>query len=458
MRRLTFVVAAAVALLLAAPLAAFAATLSGPSLKRMLARLDARMGHASGGYVRDLTASKTLFHRNFDKRLMPASNEKLYTTATALNRVRRRRRADDRRRGGARRQMSASTASSTATSTSSAAATRRSTTPRCKKLASQVRFGGHVTKIDGTIFADDSLFDQRRGSYESNYAPDSEVEGSLGALVWGHGVSDADGPAHAAAARLKHFLSAAGVGVAKAPVKVGKVPTGLAQQLATLDSPPISTLIRDTNRPSDNFYAEMLLKDLGASYGSGGTTPAGAAVVRSANAALGIRDAVVDGSGLSRANRTSAHQVVRLLTSMSQSSDFDAFRTSLPAPGEGTLVRRMRGTAAKLCRAKTGTLTGVSALSGYCPARNGNLIAFSFIENGVCTSCAKALEDRMVPLIASYAGTKATIPVRDDPDDANDTDRSPRRPPSPPRRRSRPRRRPSPRRRPRRSRSRRAVA
>ncbi len=181
-----------------------------------------------------------------------------------------------------------------------------------------------MTKIDGTIFADDSLFDQRRGSYESNYAPDSQVEGSLGALVWGHGVSDAEGPAHAAAARLKHFLSAAGVGVAKAPVKVGKVPTGLAQQLATLNSPPISTLIRDTNRPSDNFYAEMLLKDLGASYGSGGTTPAGAAVVRSANAALGISDAVVDGSGLSRANRTSAHQVVRLLTAMSQSSDFEA--------------------------------------------------------------------------------------------------------------------------------------
>jgi hypothetical protein len=71
----------------------------------------------------------------------------------------------------------------------------------------------------------------------------------------------------------------------------------------------------------------------------------------------------------------------------------------------------MRGTAAKLCRAKTGTLTGVSALSGYCPARNGNLVAFSFIENGVCTGCAKALEDRMVPLIASYAGSKATIPV-----------------------------------------------
>jgi D-alanyl-D-alanine carboxypeptidase/D-alanyl-D-alanine-endopeptidase (penicillin-binding protein 4) len=65
----------------------------------------------------------------------------------------------------------------------------------------------------------------------------------------------------------------------------------------------------------------------------------------------------------------------------------------------------MRGTAADGdCHAKTGTLRGVSALSGYCRAANGHTIAFSFLENRVNALAAKALEDQMVPLVARYDG------------------------------------------------------
>jgi D-alanyl-D-alanine carboxypeptidase/D-alanyl-D-alanine-endopeptidase (penicillin-binding protein 4) len=64
----------------------------------------------------------------------------------------------------------------------------------------------------------------------------------------------------------------------------------------------------------------------------------------------------------------------------------------------------MRGTAAAgHCRMKTGTLIGVSALSGYCNAAGGDVIAFSFLENKVCAVCAKRIEDRMVPAIARYS-------------------------------------------------------
>jgi D-alanyl-D-alanine carboxypeptidase/D-alanyl-D-alanine-endopeptidase (penicillin-binding protein 4) len=65
----------------------------------------------------------------------------------------------------------------------------------------------------------------------------------------------------------------------------------------------------------------------------------------------------------------------------------------------------MRGTtAARRCQAKTGTIRAVSALSGYCTARDGDVIAFSFLENRVCTLCAKRIEDRMVAALTRYDG------------------------------------------------------
>jgi D-alanyl-D-alanine carboxypeptidase/D-alanyl-D-alanine-endopeptidase (penicillin-binding protein 4) len=113
-----------------------------------------------------------------------------------------------------------------------------------------------------------------------------------------------------------------------------------------------------------------------------------------------------DGSGLSRADRVSPHQIVRLLAAMAGHPEADVFRASLAAPGEwGTLQHRMTRTAARgQCRAKTGTLIGVSALSGYCFDRAGHTIVFSLIENGVCAVCAKRLEDQMVPMLARYEG------------------------------------------------------
>jgi D-alanyl-D-alanine carboxypeptidase/D-alanyl-D-alanine-endopeptidase (penicillin-binding protein 4) len=79
---------------------------------------------------------------------------------------------------------------------------------------------------------------------------------------------------------------------------------------------------------------------------------------------------------------------------------------SLPVAGKsGTLRRRMRATAAAgRCQAKTGSLIGVSALSGYCTTTGGVRVAFSFVENRVCTSCAKRIEDRMVSAIARLDG------------------------------------------------------
>jgi len=82
-----------------------------------------------------------------------------------------------------------------------------------------------------------------------------------------------------------------------------------------------------------------------------------------------------------------------------------AWLGSLTVAGRnGTLRRRLRGTAAAgRCSGKTGTLRGVSALSGYCTTTTGRHVVFSFLENGIGPG-AKSVEDRMVAALARYEG------------------------------------------------------
>jgi D-alanyl-D-alanine carboxypeptidase/D-alanyl-D-alanine-endopeptidase (penicillin-binding protein 4) len=163
-------------------------------------------------------------------------------------------------------------------------------------------------------------------------------------------------------------------------------------------------LIRQTNKQSDNFFAEILLKDLAHDEGGLGTTKAGARVAAGYARSLGAPVRLADGSGLSRANRASPRSVVRLLAAMYRSDDFDPFVGSLPIAGQdGTLFDRMRrGPARFRCRGKTGTLSNVSALSGYCEATSGNNYAYSILMNGVDPTSARRIQDRMLQAIARY--------------------------------------------------------
>jgi serine-type D-Ala-D-Ala carboxypeptidase/endopeptidase (penicillin-binding protein 4) len=173
-----------------------------------------------------------------------------------------------------------------------------------------------------------------------------------------------------------------------------------------VDSPTMATLARLTNRPSDNYFAETLIKDLGARFGGTGSTAAGARVVKAALARFGVRPSVVDGSGLSYADRTTPRQVVTFLAGLWRGAAGSAFDGSLAgACRSGTLGGRMCGTAASgNCRGKTGTLTAVSALSGYCRAANGHTIAFSILMNGVDVGRARFRQDNMAAAIARYRG------------------------------------------------------
>ncbi len=157
---------------------------------------------------------------------------------------------------------------------------------------------------------------------------------------------------------------------------------------------------------SDNFYAETLIKGLGARFGNAGSTASGAQVVEQVARRLGAGARVIDGSGLSRANAVAPAAVGRLLASARRQTWFDAFYRALPLAGRtGTLANRMRHTAAKgRCRAKTGTLIAVSALAGYCRSRSKRTLVFALLMNGVNVNGARAIQDRIASALAAYRG------------------------------------------------------
>ncbi|QQE72696.1 D-alanyl-D-alanine carboxypeptidase/D-alanyl-D-alanine-endopeptidase [Brevibacillus composti] len=177
-------------------------------------------------------------------------------------------------------------------------------------------------------------------------------------------------------------------------------------------SPPLSEIITELNKESDNFYAEMLLKTLGAVEKGEGSAEAGSEVVAEVLKRAGIEGGFVqkDGSGLSRFNWITASQMVRLLSFVQDQEYRDVFEQSLPVAGvDGTLKNRLKGTAAeKRVAAKTGSMGGVNTLSGYATAKNGNKLAFSILINGIYKSkYARDLQDRIAILLAEYPQSQA---------------------------------------------------
>lgn len=274
-------------------------------------------------------------------------------------------------------------------------------------LRAQLRAAG-VRGVTGRLYADDTIFDRLRGVADSGYATSPYI-GPLSGLSFnsGYGGSISQGfasdPATLAASKLARALDGAGISI-RTGVARGVTPAQ-AKPLASVRSPTMSRLVEMTNVYSNNFFAEMLVKLLGARFGAAGTTAAGTEVVERFARSSGSAIQAVDGSGLTRGNRASPFAVVRLLQAMRVSAVGDQFIQDLALTGqEGTVADRTEGTAAYgRCRTKTGTLTGVSALSGYCFNRSGKVMIFSILMTSVSDLYAAHYEqDKIAALVASY--------------------------------------------------------
>ncbi len=413
------------ALLWLAPAGANAAPESLSALRSVLTREMALAGADSGAYVYDTSARRLLYESRGDTPHPPASVEKLYTSTTALIHF------------GPSAQLQTTvlgvgtldaagvwhgtlylhgggdpTFGTTAFIDSTYGAGDGASV---SQLALALRSAG-VRRVEGPLLGDESLFDALRGGPTTGYATDPEVEGVLSALAFNRGETGTATGLHAPAAYAAQQFAAAlrAIGI----VVTGGTGTGIAPpaatRLAAVASPPLSTLLRLMLPPSDNYFAETLVKDIGASFGGAGSTAAGAAVVRATIAALGIHISVVDGSGLSRADATTPDQVATLLTDYVASPLYGVLRGALARPGQtGTLSLRMRGSAAVgRCNAKTGTLDFVSNLAGWCTAEGGHTLAFAFLMDGIDVTTAHVLQDVMTIALARYDdGTPAGVPA-----------------------------------------------
>ena len=271
-------------------------------------------------------------------------------------------------------------------------------------LASQLRSQG-IRRVTGQVIGDESFFDAKRmGPGWKSYFFLNESP-ALSALTVDRGRYKGRAtrqPALAAALSFRAALLRAGISVA------GRALTGTADSaavpLATIESVPLAVVLRFMDHESDNFTAEMLLKQLGAGIGLQGTTAAGAQAVlqllqEQQIPLAGVR--IVDGSGLSRLDRLTTGAVVAMLRSSWLDQDLrELLIAALPVAGRsGTLDSRMRGTvAAGRVRAKTGTLNEASALSGYVRRR----YAFSVIQNGPGISIywARVAQDQFATVLA----------------------------------------------------------
>jgi D-alanyl-D-alanine carboxypeptidase/D-alanyl-D-alanine-endopeptidase (penicillin-binding protein 4) len=194
----------------------------------------------------------------------------------------------------------------------------------------------------------------------------------------------------------------------------GRVRRAIAPQtsylIASYDSEELADIVRDMNKVSSNFIAEMLLKTLGAELrGAPGTWAKGIDVTQDLLAELGLARGsyqLRNGSGLNDTNRFSAHQMVTLLTAIWKRFPVAAeFVSSLGiAARDGTLRLRMEGTdAAGRLRAKTGTLDRVTALSGFVQSLGGERFAFSILVNDWAGRSSPVVSsiDRLGGLLAS---------------------------------------------------------
>jgi D-alanyl-D-alanine carboxypeptidase/D-alanyl-D-alanine-endopeptidase (penicillin-binding protein 4) len=212
-------------------------------------------------------------------------------------------------------------------------------------------------------------------------------------------------PEWRAARALSRRLEAKGVRVAGRPG--AGAPPGGTTPVAQVRSEPLTTLLTFMNRNSSNFFAEVLGKRLGASVRRPpGTIAKGAGVIARWTVRHGVEAVARDSSGLSYENGISPRGLVHLLGAAESAPWGAAFRGTLPVPGQGTLDDRLQGVKV---RAKTGTLDGVSALSGWVwLERTGTWGEFSILSSGMPKSEATAIEDRIVRILARSAAPYGT--------------------------------------------------
>jgi D-alanyl-D-alanine carboxypeptidase/D-alanyl-D-alanine-endopeptidase (penicillin-binding protein 4) len=469
-----------------------------PAVVRLNAAIDAILADArltgaqASVVVRDTTDGQTLYDRNGNRRLVPASNTKLLTSAAAMEILG----ADHRFTTEVR-----TTAEQRGPVIAGDLYLRGTGDPTAlasdyDKLAAQLAAKG-VRLVTGGIAADDTFFDnQRLGTswawddepfYYSaqisalTVAPDTDYDAGtvivtvspataagqkpVVSVVPDNGYLTFDNQATTVAPGGTDTLTFERAHGGNRVVITGQVPVGgsptedwvtvwepaglaadvfrralkshgitvlgrdrlsvptpaAARTVATHESMTLAQLLVPFMKLSNNGHAEVLTKAIGRKVSNAGTWSAGLAAIRTTIASMGMDTAslrISDGSGLTRFNLLPPLEVADLLVSARAKPWFQTWYDSMPIAGNadrfvgGTLRSRMQNTAAaNNVHAKTGSLTGASALSGYVTDADGHLLVFSIILNNYLvsgTSVKTGIEDRIAVTLATFTRTATT--------------------------------------------------
>lgn len=275
------------------------------------------------------------------------------------------------------------------------------------ELAAQVRTSG-ITQVAGDLVVEVDRFNSSRAApgwpdwLQPTYA------GPMSALIVDDNRWRADerfliDPDTANGERFARALERAGVRLI-GTTRVGEVDAE-AFTAASVDSSSRDELIRTMLRRSDNEVADALVREIGFVKADVGSTTVGLDVIReylATSLCVSLQGVDGDGSGLSRQNERSAQEWVALLAAAQQEPWFEDFRDSLPVAGQsGTLASRLSNPATRgRVQAKTGTIIGGRALSGYLERDSGEELIFSIVVNGEGSDRALGLIDAIVVAIA----------------------------------------------------------
>ncbi len=274
---------------------------------------------------------------------------------------------------------------------------------RVGSLVAQLRRAG-IRRVTGHVYGDGSRFDSWPGGPATHGRPDlPDYGGELSGLVFDHGAT-ARGwspPAYAArqlvrTMRSEHIEARAARSRRRTPAT--------ARELASVASPPLLTMLRLMDVPSDDLFADLFAKQLGYRFLGRGTLRAGATEIGRVLADYGLHPTLHDGSGLDHADRTTPSQVVSLLRQIWGTPVGRMLKGALPVVGESGTVQTIAVHTAAMghCVAKTGTLNNVTNLAGVCSARHGQQLAFALFIDGPANWQAVPVLGRMVAAIAGY--------------------------------------------------------
>jgi D-alanyl-D-alanine carboxypeptidase/D-alanyl-D-alanine-endopeptidase (penicillin-binding protein 4) len=283
-------------------------------------------------------------------------------------------------------------------------------------LADQVVAAG-ITDVTGRVLADESRYDAERRvpSWPESYATEA---GALSAVTVNDGYASltplartADPVTHAASV-FTDLLRQRGVRIAGAP-GAATAPAD-ATPVASIRSLPLSEIVAEMLTTSDDMTAELVVKEIGKAASGTGTREAGLGAMAAALSSWGLPTdgmVLVDGSGLDRGNRLSCDLLLGVLD---HGGPDGPVADGLAVAGQtGSMEPYLKGTASEgRLRAKTGTLTGAKALSGFVTAVDGeNHVTFSYVEN------SDNAEGIAVPLWTDLGNALAAYPqapARDD--------------------------------------------